>query len=68
LPGRSQVADFVVRPETTQRHRDSDQDLSRWQHIHAHSDILRNLALIDPLTGLYNRRFAEQRLTGVVQW
>lgn len=27
-----------------------------------HSDVLRNLALIDPLTGLYNRCFAEQRL------
>jgi diguanylate cyclase (GGDEF)-like protein len=27
-----------------------------------HSYILRNLAMIDPLTGLYNRRFAEQRL------
>jgi len=27
-----------------------------------HSQILRNLAMIDPLTGLYNRRFAEQRL------
>ena len=26
------------------------------------SDILRNLAMVDPLTGLYNRRFAEQRL------
>ena len=27
-----------------------------------HSYVLRNLAMIDPLTGLYNRRFAEQRL------
>lgn len=27
-----------------------------------HSDVLRNLAMIDPLTGLYNRCFAEQRL------
>ena len=27
-----------------------------------HSDLLRSLAMIDPLTGLYNRRFAEQRL------
>lgn len=27
-----------------------------------HSIILRNLAMVDPLTGLYNRRFAEQRL------
>ncbi len=31
-----------------------------------HSHILRNLAMIDPLTGLYNRRFAEQRLTAEV--
>lgn len=31
-----------------------------------HSEILRNLALIDPLTGLYNRRFAEQRLAAEV--
>jgi diguanylate cyclase (GGDEF)-like protein len=31
-----------------------------------HSDLLRNLAMIDPLTGLYNRRFAEQRLTAEV--
>src|SRR5256885_4910824 len=31
-----------------------------------HSDILRNLAMIDPLTGLYNRRYAEQRLAGEV--
>jgi diguanylate cyclase (GGDEF)-like protein/predicted Zn finger-like uncharacterized protein len=31
-----------------------------------HSDILRNLAMIDPLTGLYNRRFAEQRLAAEV--
>ena len=31
-----------------------------------HSDILRNLAMIDPLTGLYNRRFAEQRLVAEV--
>lgn len=27
---------------------------------------LRNLSMIDPLTGLYNRRFAEQRLTAEV--
>jgi diguanylate cyclase (GGDEF)-like protein len=27
-----------------------------------HSFILRNLAMVDPLTGLYNRRFGEQRL------
>lgn len=33
---------------------------------HDHSQILRNLALLDPLTGLYNRRFAEQRLAGEV--
>lgn len=31
-----------------------------------HSQILRNLAMIDPLTGLYNRRFAEQRLAAEV--
>jgi len=31
-----------------------------------HSRILRNLAMIDPLTGLYNRRFAEQRLSSEV--
>jgi diguanylate cyclase (GGDEF)-like protein len=31
-----------------------------------HSDILRNLAMVDPLTGLYNRRFAEQRLAAEV--
>lgn len=31
-----------------------------------HSDLLRNLALVDPLTGLYNRRFAEQRLAAEV--
>ena len=31
-----------------------------------HSDILRNLAMMDPLTGLYNRRFAEQRLAAEV--
>lgn len=31
-----------------------------------HSDLLRNLAMIDPLTGLYNRRFAEQRLAAEV--
>jgi len=31
-----------------------------------HSYILRNLAMIDPLTGLYNRRFAEQRLASEV--
>jgi len=31
-----------------------------------HYSILRNLAMIDPLTGLYNRRFAEQRLTAEV--
>ena len=31
-----------------------------------HSYILRNLAMIDPLTGLYNRRFAEQRLSAEV--
>lgn len=30
------------------------------------SDLLRNLAMVDPLTGLYNRRFAEQRLTAEV--
>jgi len=32
----------------------------------SHSDILRNLALLDPLTGLYNRRFAEQHLAAEV--
>ena len=31
-----------------------------------HSDIMRNLAMVDPLTGLYNRRFAEQRLRAEV--
>ena len=31
-----------------------------------HSDILRNLAMVDPLTGLYNRRFAEHRLAAEV--
>lgn len=31
-----------------------------------HSDLLRNLAMMDPLTGLYNRRFAEQRLIAEV--
>src|ERR1700756_5698196 len=31
-----------------------------------HSYILRNLAMIDPLTGPYNRRFAEQRLAAEV--
>ena len=30
------------------------------------SDILRNLAMVDPLTGLYNRRFGEQRLRAEV--
>jgi len=31
-----------------------------------HSEILRNLAMVDPLTGLYNRRFALQRLAAEV--
>src|SRR5882762_7484744 len=31
-----------------------------------HSDLLRNLAMVDPLTGLYNRRFAELRLAAEV--
>jgi diguanylate cyclase (GGDEF)-like protein len=31
-----------------------------------HSDILRNMAMVDPLTGLYNRRFAEHRLAAEV--
>jgi diguanylate cyclase (GGDEF)-like protein len=31
-----------------------------------HSDLLRSLAMVDPLTGLYNRRFAEQRLVAEV--
>lgn len=31
-----------------------------------HSDLLRNLAMLDPLTGLYNRRFAERRLAAEV--
>jgi diguanylate cyclase (GGDEF)-like protein len=31
-----------------------------------HSQILRDLAMIDALTGLYNRRFAEQRLAAEV--
>ncbi len=31
-----------------------------------HSQILRSLAMVDPLTGLYNRRFAEQRLSAEV--
>jgi len=33
---------------------------------HGHSEILRNLAMVDPLTGLYNRRFAVQRLAAEV--
>ena len=33
---------------------------------HAQSYGLRNLSMIDSLTGLYNRRFAEQRLTAEV--
>ena len=33
---------------------------------HSHSLILRELAMIDALTGLYNRRFAEQRLAAEV--
>lgn len=32
----------------------------------SHSDILRSLAMVDPLTGLYNRRFAEHRLAAEV--
>jgi diguanylate cyclase (GGDEF)-like protein len=31
-----------------------------------HSELLRNLAMVDSLTGLFNRRFAEQRLTAEV--
>lgn len=31
-----------------------------------HSSLLRNLAMVDPLTGLYNRRFGEQRLAAEV--
>jgi diguanylate cyclase (GGDEF)-like protein len=31
-----------------------------------HSHLLRNLAMIDVLTGLYNRRFADQRLSAEV--
>src|SRR6266576_3091178 len=31
-----------------------------------HSDLLRNLAMVDSLTGLYNRRFAEERLAAEV--
>lgn len=31
-----------------------------------HSEVLRTLAMVDPLTGLYNRRFAEQRLAAEV--
>lgn len=31
-----------------------------------HSNLLRSLAMVDPLTGLYNRRFAEQRLAAEV--
>jgi diguanylate cyclase (GGDEF)-like protein len=31
-----------------------------------HTDILRSLAMLDPLTGLYNRRLAEQRLAAEV--
>ncbi|HYA97497.1 MAG TPA: GGDEF domain-containing protein [Methylomirabilota bacterium] len=31
-----------------------------------HSRWLRNLAMVDPLTGLFNRRFAEQRLAAEV--
>ncbi|MGB2670550.1 MAG: GGDEF domain-containing protein [Candidatus Acidiferrum sp.] len=37
--------------------------LAEKQH---HSLILRELAMVDALTGLYNRRFAEQRLTAEV--
>ena len=33
---------------------------------HGHSEILRNLAMVDPLTGLYNRRLAIQRLAAEV--
>jgi len=32
----------------------------------SHSDILRNLASLEPLTGLYNRRFAKQHLAAEV--
>lgn len=31
-----------------------------------HSNLLRNMAMVDPLTGLYNRRFAEHRLAAEV--
>jgi diguanylate cyclase (GGDEF)-like protein len=31
-----------------------------------HSHMLRNMAMLDVLTGLYNRRFADQRLSGEV--
>lgn len=31
-----------------------------------HSHLLRNMAMVDVLTGLYNRRFAEQRLSAEV--
>jgi diguanylate cyclase (GGDEF)-like protein len=33
---------------------------------HGHSEVLRTLAMVDPLTGLYNRRFAEHRLAAEV--
>jgi diguanylate cyclase (GGDEF)-like protein len=33
---------------------------------HGHSEVLRTLAMVDPLTGLYNRRFAENRLAAEV--
>ena len=31
-----------------------------------HSEILRTLAMVDPLTGLYNRRFAEERVAAEI--
>jgi diguanylate cyclase (GGDEF)-like protein len=33
---------------------------------HDHSRVLRNLAMVDPLTGLYNRRAGEQRLAAEI--
>lgn len=33
---------------------------------HDHSQLLRNLAMVDPLTGLYNRRAGEQRMAAEI--
>jgi diguanylate cyclase (GGDEF)-like protein len=47
-------------------HRELTHEIERSAKLETESELLQRLALLDPLTGLFNRRVAEERLRGEI--